>query len=170
MEFFFLLAQAALLALAGVMVWRVRDELQLLVRQATSQQQSEQIEQLHEELRQTLQEVRATLYEGIAQLEERITRAEQVLHALQTHSVRGTAQAVAVDVQEEPARVPVERILALADAGCDVQEIARLTGVAEGEVSLVVQLRMPRVEQRRAGSEEVSSGERVQKDEGTTDE
>ncbi len=166
MEFFLLLAQAALLVLAGVMVLRVRDELQLLVRQATSQQQSEQIEQLHEELRQTLQEVRATLHEGIAQLEERITRAEQVLHALQTHP----AQAVAADVQEEPQRVPVERILALADAGCDVQEIARLTGVAEGEVSLVVQLRMPRVEQQRAGSEEVSSGERVQKNEGTTDE
>lgn len=166
MEFFFLLAQAALLVLGGVMVLRVRDELQLLVRQATSQPQSEQIQRLHEELRQTLQEVRTTLHEGIAQLEERITRAEQVLHALEAHTASGTTQAIA-DSQDEPQRVPVERILALADAGCDVQEIARLTGAAEGEVSLVVQLRMSRAEQQHAGPEEVSSSERAQKNEGT---
>jgi len=166
MEFFFLLAQAALLVLAGVMVLRVREELHLLVRQATSSQQTEQIERLHEELRQTLQEVRATLHEGVAQLEERIKRAEQVLHALETHTENSATQAVA-DVQNEPHRVPVEHILALADAGCDVQEIARRTGVAEGEVSLVVQLRMPRAGQQRADSEGVSADEIVQKNEGT---
>lgn len=166
MELFFLLAQAALLVLAGVMVLRVREELQLLMRQATSQQPGEQIERLHQELRQTLQEVRTTLHEGIAQLEERITRAEQVLRALEAHNAHAPAQEAEAS-PDEPQRVPVERILALADAGCDIQEIARLTGVAEGEVSLVVQLRMARAEQQSAGPEGTSSGEIVQKNEGT---
>jgi|AFSR01.1.fsa_nt_gi hypothetical protein len=166
MEFFFLLAQAALLVLAGVLVLRVRDELQLLVRQATSPQQNEQMQQLQEELRQTLQEVRATLHEGIVQLEERIRRAEQVLHALEAHTEDTPTRAMR-DLQSEPQRVPVERILALADAGCDIQEIARQTGVPEGEVSLVVQLRLPRAAEQRAASEGVSADERAQKNEGT---
>ena len=164
MELFFLLAQTALLVLAGVMVLRVREELQLLVRQATSPLPGEQIEGLHRELRQTLQEVRTTLSEGIAQLEERITRAEQVLRALEAHTDSTSAQESAAS-QDEPQRVPVERILALADAGCDIQEIARLTGVAAGEVSLVVQLRMARAEQQSAGSEGTSASQPVQENE-----
>lgn len=165
MELLFLLAQAALLILAGVMVLRVREELQLLVRQATSQQQSEQIERLHEELQQTLREVRTTLSEGIVQLEERITRAEQVLHMLEGHmpDVAETPP----DSQSTAQRVPVERILALADTGCDVKEIARLTGVAEGEVSLVLQLRAQRGDQPRTHPEETSSGNFTRENEGT---
>ena len=161
MELLFLLAQAALLIVAGVMVLRVREELQLLVQQATSQQQSEQIKRLHEELQQTLREVRTTLSEGIVQLEGRITRAEQVLHLLEAHA--SDVPEVPPDSQGTAQRVPVERILALADTGCDVKEIARLTGVAEGEVSLVLQ----REDQPRTHPEETSSGNFTRRNEGT---
>ncbi|MEJ5252366.1 MAG: hypothetical protein HPY54_02470 [Chthonomonadetes bacterium] len=156
MDVLFLVAQAALLILAGVMVLRVREELQLLVRQATSSQQSEQIKHLQEELQQTLREVRVTLSEGIAKLEERIARAEQVLHALEVHAPNAPQEVAA----EPGVRVPVERILALADSGCDVKEIARLTGIAEGEVQLVLQIRAQR-------SEKESSGNSVQRNERT---
>ncbi|MGQ9791961.1 MAG: DUF6115 domain-containing protein [Armatimonadota bacterium] len=159
MDLLFLVTQAALLILAGVMVLRVREELHSLVRQVMSPQQSEQMERLREELQQTLREVRTTLSEGIAKLEERIARAEEVLHALEAHS-RGSPQAVSTEPEREDSRVPVERILALADTGCDVKEIAQLTGVAEGEVLLVLQLRTQR-------SGEKSSGNSVQTNEGT---
>lgn len=165
MELLFLLAQAALLILAGIMVLRVREELQLLVRQATLQQQSEQIKRLHEELQQTLREVRTTLSEGIVQLEGRITRAEQVLQLLETHTPDGPE--VPPDSKGTAQRVPVERILALADTGCDVKEIARLTGVAEGEVSLVLQLRVQRAERLHTHPEETSSGNSTQRNEET---
>lgn len=151
MEMLFLVAQAALLILAGVMVLRVREELQLLVRQASSQQENEQIERLHGELQQTLREVRATLGEGIAKLEERITKAEQLLRALEAHTPDASAEAVP-EPTADAQRVPVEQILALADTGCDLKEIARVTGVAEGEVSLVLQLRAQRKEHSSASS------------------
>lgn len=165
MELLFLLVQAALLILAGTMVLRVREELQLLVRQATSQQQSEQIKRLHEELQQTLREVRTTLSEAIVQLEERITRAEQVLHLLEAHMP--DVPEMPPDSRSTAQRVPVERILALADAGRDVKEIARLTGVAEGEVSLVLQLRAQRAERSHTHPEETSSGNFTRGNEGT---
>lgn len=145
MDLLFLVAQAALLILAGVMVLRVREELQLLVRQASASPHSERIERLQEELQQTLREVRATLNEGIAKLEERIARAEQVLHALEAH-VPDAPPESSVEPDRDAPRVPVERILALADSGCDVKEIARLTGMAEGEVQLVLQIRAQRSE------------------------
>lgn len=166
MELLFLLAQATLLVLAGVMALRVREELRLLVRQATSQQQGEQIQRLHEELQQTLHEVRTTLSEGIVQLEERIARAEQMLHMLDAHLPDETVGAPS-DSQDSTRRVPVERILALADTGCDVKEIARLTGVAEGEVLLVLQLRAQRVEQSGNTCEEPSSGNFTRRNKGT---
>lgn len=165
MELLFLLAQAALLVLAGVVVLRVREELHLLVRQATSQQQHEQIQRLHEELQQTLREVRTTLSEGIVQLEQRIARAEQVLHQLEAY-VPETAEQDEKP-EREPRRVPVERILALADTGCDVREIARLTGVAEGEVLLVLQLRAQRGEQPNDTAQEPSSGNSARRNDGT---
>lgn len=159
MDLLFLVAQAALLILAGVMVLRVREELHSLVRQVMSPQQSEQMERLREELQQTLREVRTTLSEGIAKLEERIARAEEVLHALEAHS-QESPQAVSTEPEREGSRVPVERILALADTGCDVKEIARLTGVAEGEVLLVLQLRTQRLGEK-------SSSNSVQRNEDT---
>jgi len=165
MELLFLLAQAALLVLAGMMVLRVREELQLLVRQVSAQQQGEQLERLHTELRQTLQEVRTTARQVIGQLEERITRAEQVLHALQAQ-VPDLPSSPSPDGQGENRRVPVERILALADSGCDVREIARQTGVAEGEVLLVLQLRAPQTPQQHGGGQSVLDP-MVQKDEET---
>lgn len=142
MELLFVIAQAVLLILAGIMVLRVREELQELARRA-SPQQVEQIEHLHEELQQTLREVRTALSEGIVKLEERIVRAEQVLKALQVHQVVPSEEP-AQDGEQDAQRVPVERILALADTGCDIKEIARLTHVAEGEVALVLQLRAQR--------------------------
>jgi len=163
MELILLLAQAALLVLAGVMVLRVREELQLLVRQVQLPPQGEQMERLHAELQQTLQEVRTTLREGIVQLEERIARAEQVLRALEAHT---PADAEAVP-KPSVSRVPVERILALADTGCEVKEIARLTGVAEGEVSLVLQLRASRAQQPCDEAEETSAGKLSPHNEGT---
>lgn len=166
MELLFLLAQAALFVLAGVVVLRVREELQLLVRQATSPQQSEQIERLQEELQQTLREVRATLREGMVQLEERIARAEQILRALDAHVSNASAESTP-DPSGAVRRIPVERILALADTGCDVKEIAQLTGVAEGEVSLVLQLRAQRSEQPGSSVEEPSSSYSTRKNEGT---
>ncbi|GIV15247.1 MAG: hypothetical protein KatS3mg022_0682 [Armatimonadota bacterium] len=166
MGLLFLLAQAVLLILAGVMALRVREELQLLVRQAASQQQGEQIKRLHEELQQTLREVRTTLSEGIVQLEGRITRAEQVLRMLEAHLPDESAGPPS-DSQDAARRVPVERILALADTGCDVKEIARLTGVAEGEVLLVLQLRAQRVDQSGNTFEEPSSGNFARRNEGT---
>lgn len=156
MEVLFLVAQAALLILAGVMVLRVREELQLLVRQADPSQKIEHIRNLQNELHETLREVRATLNEGIAKLEERIARAEQVLHALEAH-VPNTPPEVA---PEPNVRVPVERILALADSGCDVREIARLTGASEGEVQLILQIRAQRLDKE-------SSGNSVQRNERT---
>lgn len=143
MDLLFLAAQAVLLILAGVMVLRVREELQLLVRQATASQQGERMKHLHEELQQTLREVRATLNEGIANLEERIARAEEVLHALESH-VPDAPPEISAEPDREAPRVPVERILELAESGCDAKEIARLTGVAEGEVQLVLQVRAQR--------------------------
>ncbi len=144
MELLFLLAQAVLLVLAGLLVLRVREELQMLVRQATSGRESEQMERLREELQQTLREVRTTLSEGIVKLEERIARAEQVLEALEAHPSLAPMGNGSPEPACESARVPVERILALADTGCDAKEIARMTGVAEGEVALVLQLRAQR--------------------------
>ncbi len=167
MELLFLLAQAALLILAGVLVLRVREELQLLVRQATASQGSEQMEHLREELQQTLREVRATLSEGIVKLEERIARAEQVLQALESHTPDIASEDRPPEPEQEPARIPVERILALADTGCDVKEIARVTGVAEGEVSLVLQLRAQRAGQTRHADGRTSSNNTINNNQGT---
>ncbi len=147
MELFLLLAQGALLMTAAVMVWRVRQEMQLLLHQA--QERYAQLEPLQQQMQHTLREMRSTLSEGIAQLEERLARAEQVLQALRaveagTSPPPPTERTVASEQQST--RVPVERILALAESGCDTTEIARQTGVAEGEVALVLQLRASRAQ------------------------
>lgn len=170
MELLFLLAQAALLILAGVLVLRAREELQLLIRQFNSQQASEQMERLREELQQTLRDVRTTLGEGIAKLEERIARAEQLLQALEAHTPAVTADDGAPEPEREVSRVPVERILALADTGYDVTEIARVTGVAEGEVSLVLQLRAQRGDYSRHDDTPTSLHSTPQSDKEKTDE
>lgn len=142
MEIFLLLAQAILLALAGVVLLRARQYLHLLLRQVDARYA--ELQSLQEQLQHTLREVRVTLSEGTAQLEQRLARAEQVLQALEAceTSVSPSVPTEADATRgHEQARVPVERILALAESGCDRTEIARLTGVAEGEVALVLQLR-----------------------------
>ncbi|MCS7309281.1 MAG: hypothetical protein NZ741_03595 [Armatimonadetes bacterium] len=159
MELFFLLAQAMLLALAGLMVLRVRQDLQLLAREA--QARYAELQPLQEQLQRTLREVRVTLDEGVAQLEERLSRAEQVLRALEVHgSTAPSPPAPESDSkpEREPARLPVERILSLAESGCNATEIARATGVAEGEVALVLQLRASRVQASPQEDETTSLG------------
>lgn len=153
MEGLLLLLQVGLLVAAGVMVWRVREELQLLVKQATAGFPEEQLHRLNQELQQTLREVRQAVSEGVAQLEERIARAEQVLQQLQQH----LPEQPAAPSDEKP-KLPVDQIIALSERGYSVEEIARLTGVAAGEVALLLQLRTQR-RTKRAATKHSEQGE-----------
>lgn len=159
MEWFLLLTQATLLVVTGLMVLRVRQELQWLVRQA--QERDAELEPLQQQLQHTLREIRATVDEALARLEEQLARAEQVLQALAAYESGASSPPPAGEtsvLSQETARVPVERILALAESGCDATEIARQTGVAEGEVTLVLQLRASQPHSQAQDDEKISLG------------